>query len=449
MTASGPLGEDALAPVVEAALSLGAADDVEVSVSHSWGALTRFAASAIHQHVASEDTTVAVRVVVGGRVGTSSTNDATPRGAEAAAGAALAAARLTPPDPTHAELAGARDLPRVEGRYDEGTAVASPKQRAERVAGLLAALRPGQEGAGAVSTDAEERSYATTVGARHYGLTTRAAASTVIMGGGASGHAEDAAVTLDDVDAADVGVRAAATCAAAVDPGDVEPGDYEVVLLPSAVMTLLEHLTTTFSAKAYAEGRSAFSGRLGEAVASPLVSIADDALGPGALGLPFDGEGTPRTRVELITGGVASAVVHDRTSAAAAGVASTGHGLQAPNPYGPVPSSMVLAPGPHSVDDLVAGIDHGLVVTRFWYARTVNPKKTLVTGMTRDGTFRIDGGIVGPPVRNLRWNVSVLDALASCDGVGSRLRTCSDEWWDTRVPALRLRSFAFSSVTDH
>jgi predicted Zn-dependent protease len=184
-------------------------------------------------------------------------------------------------------------------------------------------------------------------------------------------------------------------------------------------------------------------------VAADVVTIADDPLADGVIGLPFDDEGTPVTRVDLITKGVATGVVHDRATAAAAGVPPTGHGLPAPNPWGPLARHVVLEPGEASPEELIAGVERGLYVTRFWYTRAVNPKQTRVTGMTRDGTFRIEGGRLGPPVRNLRYNESILDALASCDGVGAALRTCSDELGDTRVPALRLRRFSFTAVSDH
>jgi len=436
--------------ILDAALALPGADAVEISVTRQWGGLTRFARNTIHQHVESDDTTLHVRVAVEGRVSAIDTNDATPEGARRAAEQALAAARLTPPDPTWPGLAGPASPPVDEEPADPEADRDMPVRRAAAVAALLGRLHAGQEGAGAVETTTSEVAFATTAGARHFAVSRRAAASTVVMQDGASGHAEDAAPSLDDLDAADLGEQAGATCAAAVGPGDAEPGDWQVVLLPSAVMTLLEYLAfTTFSAKMVAEGRSAFAERMGTQVASPLVSIADDAPAHRPMTLPFDGEGTPITRVDLIVEGVASGVVHDRATAAAAGVASTGHGLAGPNPFGPFAGSLVLAPGRSTLDDLVAGIDRGLLVTRFWYTRTVNPKKTLITGMTRDGTFRIEGGKVAAPVCNLRYNVSILDCLASCDGVGDTLRTSSDESSDSRAPALRLRSFQFTSSSDH
>ena len=444
-----PWDEDALLAVLDAAMDIAGADEVEARAVHAWGGLARFAGSAIHQHVATDDTSVSVRVVTGGRIGVASTNQATAAGAAAAAGRALEAARLSPPDPGYPGLTGPVSLPEVGPRFDGPTAEASPGGLARGVATLLAPLAPGQQGAGAVATSASQIAFVTTAGARLHAMSTRASASAVVTGGGATGHGEDSARSLGELDVAGVGERASATAAAAVDPVDIGPGDHDVVLLPSAVATLVEFLGGAFSAKAIAEGRSPFSGRREESVASPLIDLTDDPLGEGALGIPFDGEGTPRRRVPLLSAGRAVGVVHDRASAAAAGTTSTGHGLPAPNPWGPAPTHLVVSPGTSSVEELIAGVERGLVVTRFWYTRNVNPKRSLVTGMTRDGTFAIEGGRRTGPVRNLRYNESILEALASCDGVGDQLRSGSDEDGDSRVPALRLRSFTFTSASDH
>lgn len=440
--------------LVELALSTGhelGADETEVSISRHSEGLTRFADSVVHQQVATDDTSVSVRVVIDGRVGAYVTNRTSSEGVRDALDAALRCARLTPPDSSWPGVAPSSHLGEEALRYDEATAMATPSDRVGVVANLLSALSRDQRGAGALSTAATYVDFATSQGARFSGQFTRASISTVVTGrSGASGWAEDGNLSLDAIDGAQVGERASTICRDADGPQPFEPGDHAVVLSGPAVMTLVDHLgLCAFSGKAWNEGRSAFSGRIGQQVVSPLISIRDDALEPGAMGLLFDGEGTPKQRVDLISDGVASAVVHDRRSAHVAGTTSTGHGLGGSNPWGPYPSHLVLAPGPSSTADLIAGVEHGLLVTRFWYTRVVNPKQSLITGMTRDGTFRISNGVVTGPVRNLRYNVSILDALSSCDGVGNELQTCCDEGGDTRVPALRLKSFNFTSVTDH
>ncbi len=449
-THNGEMSDRLMDAVLSAGVDAGITE-TEVTVAQHVGGLTRFANNMVHQHVVGDDTTVSVRVILNGQVGASTTNDASTDGATAALKRALEAARLTPSDPSWPGLAGPSELAPWADRYDQPTAEASPADRVKVVAELLGELGPQQRGAGALSTSATQVSFATSAGARHNARSTRASLSTVVMGPtGESGWAEDGGIGIRDIDGKAIGTRAAALCHDAANPQPVEPGDHTVVLASSAVMTLVDHLgLCAFSGKAYEEGRSAFSGRLGDEVASPLINIYDDALEPGAMGLPFDGEGTPKSRVDLITKGIACGVVHDRTSGAKAGVTSTGHGLAGPNPWGPYASNLVLAPGSQTLDELIAGVDYGLLVTRFWYTRMVNPKQSLITGMTRDGTFRIENGQVVGPVRNLRFNVSILDSLTSCDGVGDTLQTCCDEGGDTRVPALRLRSFAFTSVTDH
>lgn len=447
-----PWGDDAVLALadagVEAGLSAGA-DGVEVSVQHHWGGLTRFAASQIHQNVASEDAVIRVRAVIGGRVGVATTNDASAAGARQVALDALEAARLSPADPTFAGLAPASSYASVE-RYDEATAIAPPAVRAEAVASMVEAARDGQEAAGALKTGASERAIVTSDGCRAYGLLSEADHSVLMTGNGATSYANDAGWSLDMLDPPSAAALAAATCAAAADPAPIDPGRYDVVLMPAAVATLVEYLSDlAFNAKEYLEGQSAFCDRLGERVTSELVTIADDALAPDARGLPFDDEGTPRRRIELVQQGIAAGLAHDRSTAAAMGVDPTGHGLPAPNTNGPFCAYLVLEPGASSVEELIAGVERGLLVTRFWYTRVVNPMQTTLTGMTRDGTFLIEDGEVRGPVRNLRFNESVLDALSSCDGVGNELRRGGDEYIGSRMPAIRTRGFTFSSTTDH
>src|SRR5258708_6062172 len=192
------------------------------------------------------------------------------------------------------------------------------------------------------------------------------------------------------------------------------------------------------------------TGRIGEKLCSEMITIVDDPLGPESLGLPFDFEGTPSQRVTLIDEGIARDVVWDRTSARKAGRESTGHGLPPPNSSGPFPLNLRMEPGMSSQEDLVASTERGLLVTRFHYSNVVNEKETVLTGMTRDGTFLIEDGKLQHGVRNLRYTQNALEALANVEGVGDVTEISSELFFGgSRAPALKIRDFKFSSSTTH
>ncbi|MGH2849999.1 MAG: metallopeptidase TldD-related protein, partial [Solirubrobacteraceae bacterium] len=196
----------------------------------------------------------------------------------------------------------------------------------------------------------------------------------------------------------------------------LESGEYDVVLDDAAVATLLEFLADlAFNGLAHAEGRGALSGRLGELVAAPAINLADSPQAPGTLPRAFDAEGVAKRHLPLIEDGVARGVVHDTRSAARAGARSTGHALEpGGGPDGPAPTNLVLAGGgAGSVADLCAPIERGVYVTRLWYVNTVEPRNAVLTGMTRDGTFLIEDGLITRPLRNVRFTDSALRILAA------------------------------------
>ena len=199
------------------------------------------------------------------------------------------------------------------------------------------------------------------------------------------------------------------------------------------------------------------SGRQGELLMSPLISIWDDGLDPAGWPLPFDFEGLPRRRVNIVRDGVVGDVAYDRTRAVKEGKASTGHALPAANPFnpwltsarlGPIPLHTFMATGNSRVDDMIAGTEQGLYVTRFWYTRTVHPRETVVTGMTRDGTFLIEHGELTTPVCNLRFTQSYIEALAGTEAVGQETHR---SWFGMGIhsaPALKLSAFNFTGATE-
>ena len=268
---------------------------------------------------------------------------------------------------------------------------------------------------------------------------------------GGSGFAEVFGRRLDAVDPAAVGRRAADKAVRSASPRAIEPGEYEVVLEPNAVSTLVGFLAYIgFGGRALTEGRSCLSGKEGQRVADPRITIYDDALSPETIGLPFDFEGTPRRRVDLIRDGVFLDGVYDRRTAKQAGKETTGHALPPPNPEGPFPLNLFMAPGDAGLEEMVAATRRGLLVTRFHYSNIVNPVESSITGMTRDGTWLIEDGEVRHPVVNLRFTQSILEALSAVSMVGRDTELASEFFFSaSRVPALKIDRFRFTSRSDH
>jgi predicted Zn-dependent protease len=447
----GMIGPDEVRRVAEAALEIPGADGVEVLFLHEWGGLTRFASSAIHQSTSREDTGVRVRVVLDGRVGVAATNDFSPEGARRAAQSAREMAAVAAPDPLFPGLAPRAEAPSIDA-YDEATAQTTPERRAAGVAELVGRCPDGFAAAGAFETAASEVAVANTEGQFVWAPTTQASLTTVVTGPDlGTGFAETFARGVDAIEPSAVGERAVAKASSSRSPRDLEPGRYPVVLEPAAVSTLVGFLAWIgFGGKAIVEGRSCFSGKEGARVAAETVTIYDDATAPGTLGLPFDFEGVPRRRVELIRDGRFVGGVYDRRTAKQAGTESTGHALPAPNPEGPFPLNLFMEPREATLDDMIASTERGLLVTRFHYSNVVHPVESTITGMTRDGTYWIERGEVAYPVKNLRFTQSIIEALTETEAIGREAELASEFFFSaSRVPALKVASFNFSGRSDH
>jgi PmbA protein len=435
---------------MEAALEAGG-DAVEVLLFHSWGGLTRFADSAIHQSTWREDTSLRIRVVADGRVAVASTNELTPGGAARAAAGARELAEVTSPDPLFPGLAPKADVP-AKDAYDEATAGTTPEQRAEGVEAIVSQASDGFRAAGSYETGAAEIALLNSEGQFCYGPTTQASVTALVSGGdGGAGYVEAWSVGTDGLDLEGIGRRAARKARDSQAPRDLDPGRYEVVLEPAAVATLVAFLSYLgFGGRALAEGRSCLSGKEGQRVAADAITVVDDVFAPGMPGAAFDFEGTPKKRVDLIRDGVFHDGVYDRRSARQAGKESTGHALPAPNPEGAFPLNVEMAPGNASVEDMVSATKRGLLVTRFHYSNVVHPLDSVITGMTRDGTWLIENGEITHPVKNLRFTQSILEALQGTELVGRDTEMVSEFFFSaSRVPALKLASFHFTGRSDH
>jgi predicted Zn-dependent protease len=215
---------------------------------------------------------------------------------------------------------------------------------------------------------------------------------------------------------------------------------------------MLEYLSYCgMGAKQFADGESFLVGQIGKQLAASSVTLADDVWHEGSVGFGFDFEGVPKKRVPVIDRGTATGPVTDLRTARKLNLELTGH-YSGSTEFGPYASHLVLEPGDESVDELIAGVDDGLLVTRFHYVNVLDRPSTLLTGMTRDGTFRIKKGEVVGAVHNFRFAHSVLDALRSTSGVGRDLDAFAPDYGSfgcTVAPALRVEDFNFASTTSH
>ena len=424
--------------------------EVEVMAMADDGSLTRFANSEIHQNVAESNVQVNLRFVAGKRVGVASTNRSDDEGLRLLAERAAAIARNSEELDDWGGLPEPTAIRPVPQGYATATAGATPELRAEGVRAVIAAAdTAGVKSYGSFSTATETLGIANSKGIRASQQRTVSQLLTVAMApDGGSGYAEAAAVDVTQLDAAEVGRQAAEKARATGNPVAVDPGDWPVILEEYAVVDLLSMLGSMgFSALAVQEERS-FS-EPGRKVGSELVTIVDDGTDPATLPMSFDYEGVAKERVSLIEAGVCRDVVYDAQTAARAGRKSTGHGLPAPNPYGPFPLNMAMAAGDTPREDLVGGLERGLLVTRFHYTNPVHPKLAIVTGMTRDGTFYVEDGRIKGPVRNLRFTQSYLEALAATSAISRERRTLKGDFGGVLVPAIRVDSWNFTGATEH
>jgi predicted Zn-dependent protease len=437
------------AEICERTLAL-VGDGVEALVTATVGtsSLTRFANSRIHQNVNEDVATVALTLAVEGRLARVTSSRTDPDSLAALVERAGAAARLRPVDPDFPGLAPPAPVSSVD-HWDDGTAGATPDQRAEVVAAFVEAAGDF-EAAGYCMTRATEQVLASTTGQRAAGRSTRAQVDGIHRAGvgsdqPADGYAQATSVRLADLDGPAVGARAAAKARAGRDPVSLDPGTYEVVLEPKAVAAaLLYPAYLGFCGKAHAEGLSFV--RLGEPQWDEAVDIWDDALDARALGRGYDAEGTPKARLDLVRAGVSAGLTHDRRSAHLAGVDSTGHshGFDA---QGGTPSNLFFGGRDLAPEALVGAVERGLLVTDFWYNRILDPKTQVVTGLTRNGLFLIEDGRVTAPVQNLRYTQSIVAGFGPGKvlGLADDAQLVGGEGGDVmHVPSVRLAGWSFT-----
>jgi predicted Zn-dependent protease len=440
--------------VAQAALEASGEDGEAVALAERSG-LARFAESEVHQPTLIDNVSVTLRVVRDGRAGVATTNRIDAEGLGELARRAAEAADSAPADPDFAGLAQRADPPGTEG-FDAATAALGPDDQA-RLASAAIEAAGDIPVYGFFTSGESELAVVSSTGISADQRMTDAMALVIAADEGRSGYAEQTGWRVADVDPAAVGREAAEKAARTDGAVTIEPGHYRAVLEPYAFAELLETFAfDSFGALGVLEERGFLAGRLGERVFDEKISIADDALDPRGLPKGFDFEGTPKQRVPLVAGGEACGVVWDRATAARAeDGASTGH---APPPeerdFGPLPTALSVAGGEAgSIEELAELVGDGIYITRLHYLGVVHPREGVITGMTRDGTFRIRDGKVAEPVVNLRFTVAVPEMLREVPGLTRAVSLVNaNDFYGARyprgtlVPAIATARFNISGV---
>jgi PmbA protein len=271
--------------------------------------------------------------------------------------------------------------------------------------------------------------------------------SVTILEDKSSGWAKSSSPDIRDIHPDELAESASNKAIASRNPRVLEPGHYTAILEPSAVLDIIGSLFLDFAGTSILDKRSCLNDRMGKKLFGENVTLWDDVYHPYQLGAPYDGEGLPRQKILLVDRGVPKNLVYSRTTAKKMKAKPTGHGLPLPNEYGEAPMNLVFSGGDKTVDDMVRSTERGILVTRVWYIREVDPYEKILTGMTRDGTFLIENGRIAAGIRNFRFNQSVIEMLSNVEMLGPAVRAAGEESFEMVVPAMKVGNFHFSEVT--
>lgn len=446
---------------------LSSGDEVEVLFSGGRFALTRFANNTIHQNVAEENHVVSVRAVFGGKTARAFTNKFDDESLRQVVRSAEALAKVQHRDPdllampssTEAAGEGARAAP-APTRHFEQTAKITPEQRASGVHKIVGVAEKHKLITAGVFSSAESfEGIFNSRGLNHWHTQTSAEISITMLADDSSGWQKASAPDVSNLNPLALAETAAQKAVDSARPSEIPAGKYTVILEPAAVLDIVGFMFWDYSGMAILDQRSFLTGRIGTKLFGDNVTIWDDVAHPLQSGSPFDGEGLPRQRVPLVENGIVNRVVYARATAErmkrseykdrVGPIAATGHGFPLPNEMGEMPLNIVFASpnNPQTVGQMIASTERGVLVTRLWYIREVEPFEKMLTGMTRDGTFLVENGRVQGGVRNFRFNESLIHMLSNVDAMSIPGRACGEESFDMVVPAMKVRDFNFTEVT--
>jgi len=440
------------------------ADEVEALFYGGHSALTRFANNTIHQNVAEEHYGVSVRTVFNRRTARASTNKLDEESLKRVVQASESLAKVQQPDPDLVPMPnageGTRTKQSIPKRHFDQTAAITPDQRALGVEKMVAIAKTHKlTAAGIFATSETIEGISNSHGLSDWHTQTSSDISVTMLGSDSSGWQKANSPNVADLDPLALAETAAKKARESASPREIPAGKYTVILEPAAVLDIVGFMFYDFGGMAILDQRSFLNNRVGARIFGENVNIRDDAAHPLQSGVPFDGEGVRRQHVQLVEKGVVKRLVYARATAErmrkseykdrVGPIEPTGHGFPLPNEIGEAPTNIVFGPPDQAktIDEMVASTERGVLVTRLWYIREVDPYEKILTGMTRDGTFYVENGKVRHGVRNFRFNESLLHMLSNVEEMGEPVRASGEESFDMVVPAMKVREFNFTEVT--
>jgi predicted Zn-dependent protease len=450
------------------------ADEVEAIFTSSRFALTRFANNTIHQNVEEENSIVSIRTNFAGRTARSTANQFDDESLRRAVAASENLARVQAADPELLPMPTAEEANFGEGaadgsvratRFFAETAEIAPADRAEVVKGIVSvADRHKLTTAGIYSNSETREGIFNSRGLANWHQQTLAEVSITMLGGDSSGWQKLNSPDVRNLDSATLAETAAQKAVESAHPREIAAGKYTVILEPSAVLDIVGSMFWDYSGVAIMDQRSFLNDRIGMQLFGENINISDDVAHPLQAGSLFDGEGMRRQRVQLVENGVVKRVVYARATAPKMKkseysqkvglIEPTGHGFPLPNEVGEMPMNIVFgaaglgkSANPRGLEEMIESTERGVLVTRLWYIREVDPYEKIVTGMTRDGTFLVENGKIQCGLRNFRFNQSLISMLSDVEAMSIPVRACGEESFDMVVPAMKVREFNFTEAT--
>jgi PmbA protein len=428
-------------------LKLSDADETEVEVDATTDALTRFANNTIHQNVSENIRSISVRAVLDGRTARATTNKIDEDSLKRVVASAVRLARNQPENPDLLPMLRSQKYRKV-ARFFSATANMTPEDRARGVARVCKMADKNKQTTAGIFSSGESHSLtANSKGLLATYAQTRAEFSVTMLDKDSSGWAKANSPDIRTIDPQELAASASRRATDSREPREIEPGRYTAILPPAAVLDLVGFLFYDFAGTAVLDKRSCFTDRIGKKVLGQNITLWDDAYHPLQSGPAYDGEGLPRQKVLLVDRGTIKNLVYSRATAKKMKAQPTGHGFPLPNEYGEAPMNLVFEGGERSLDEMVRTTERGILVTRLWYIREVDPYEKILTGMTRDGTLLIEQGRIQGGIRNFRFNQSILEMLSNVEMLGPAVRAAGEESFEMVVPAMKVANFHFSEVT--